>query len=368
MKPRPSAAPVTPPLELDARELARERLASQTRLKNSWESIIERYSRDFEGVADEIDTVTGKIVVDNGHLRTLMEQEGQVFDWEGITEEIEAAERVQETTEKDGERKGAVGINGLEEGGECKECKDRDELDGSVCLRCHGQEVVLSARGDTPPPPVPAAEPENNPSEEEERGKALPEKNLIVEESREASIMEESREAPIVGESGEAPIIEESGEAPIAEESGEAPTSPVGVGSPIKASPGSFTPSAPSAPAQLSTPNTLLSSHKGLMGQPIFYTPPAGISPTKTPQASPPNYSVPHLPEDVRVWTSVKLAAWIIKNVTFELENGEDEEEIERRVIYHGITGAWVMDGILQFNHLRDMVCSPPRAVRGARH
>ncbi|KAH8674243.1 centromere protein Scm3-domain-containing protein [Xylariales sp. PMI_506] len=35
------------------------------------ESIIAKYDKDFEGVSDEVDLVTGEIVVDNGHLRSL---------------------------------------------------------------------------------------------------------------------------------------------------------------------------------------------------------------------------------------------------------------------------------------------------------
>lgn len=40
-------------------------------LKSRFESIFEKYSRDFDGVGDEIDLVSGKILVDNGHLQSM---------------------------------------------------------------------------------------------------------------------------------------------------------------------------------------------------------------------------------------------------------------------------------------------------------
>ena len=39
------------------------------KLKNAWEHIFEKYGRNFDDEADEIDLNTGEIVVDRGHLR-----------------------------------------------------------------------------------------------------------------------------------------------------------------------------------------------------------------------------------------------------------------------------------------------------------
>jgi len=78
-------------------------------------------------VADEIDTLTGEVVVDNGHLRGMQNGDGgggggEGFDWEGIVS-LEAAQ---------GEEEGEW----IDE--ECLECKDRDELDDSFCRSCGG--------------------------------------------------------------------------------------------------------------------------------------------------------------------------------------------------------------------------------------
>jgi len=77
-------------------------------------------------VADEIDTLTGEMVVDNGHLRGLRSGDGggggrEGFDWEEIVG-LEAAQ----------------GEEGEWIDEECLECKDRDELDDSFCRSCGG--------------------------------------------------------------------------------------------------------------------------------------------------------------------------------------------------------------------------------------
>jgi hypothetical protein len=44
------------------------------KLKSAYESIFERYERDFDGIGDEIDMETGEIVVDNGHLSQMLDE------------------------------------------------------------------------------------------------------------------------------------------------------------------------------------------------------------------------------------------------------------------------------------------------------
>ncbi|EEP76701.1 predicted protein [Uncinocarpus reesii 1704] len=53
------------------------RKANDLRLKSCFESICEKYGKDFRNVGDEIDLETGQIVVDNGHLHQ-MEAEDDV--------------------------------------------------------------------------------------------------------------------------------------------------------------------------------------------------------------------------------------------------------------------------------------------------
>ena len=52
-------------------ELRRRRAQNDRRLKSIFESIFDKYEKDFEGVGDEIDLETGEIVVDNGHVSGL---------------------------------------------------------------------------------------------------------------------------------------------------------------------------------------------------------------------------------------------------------------------------------------------------------
>ncbi|KAK9777499.1 hypothetical protein SCAR479_05892 [Seiridium cardinale] len=66
--------------QFDARQdpmyqLDRKRAKSAFKLKSRFEDIFEKYGRDFEGVGDEIDLHTGEIVVDNGHVQSLEDQD-----------------------------------------------------------------------------------------------------------------------------------------------------------------------------------------------------------------------------------------------------------------------------------------------------
>ncbi|KAJ1562735.1 hypothetical protein HK405_008525 [Cladochytrium tenue] len=62
-----AVAPTEP--ELSFGEATTRRLEAREKLKSAWERIFEKYGRDFDNEADEIDVATCKIVVDRGHLR-----------------------------------------------------------------------------------------------------------------------------------------------------------------------------------------------------------------------------------------------------------------------------------------------------------
>ncbi|KAG8527101.1 uncharacterized protein KY384_008530 [Bacidia gigantensis] len=49
-------------------DLRKKREQNDNRLKSIFESIFEKYERDFDGIGDEIDLETGSVVVDNGHI------------------------------------------------------------------------------------------------------------------------------------------------------------------------------------------------------------------------------------------------------------------------------------------------------------
>ncbi|KAF2858757.1 hypothetical protein K470DRAFT_259473 [Piedraia hortae CBS 480.64] len=57
-------------------DLLLARRANKERLRNSFETLFDKYSRDFTGIGDEIDLVTGEIVVDNGHVSNLQPEGG----------------------------------------------------------------------------------------------------------------------------------------------------------------------------------------------------------------------------------------------------------------------------------------------------
>ncbi|KAH0530571.1 hypothetical protein TsFJ059_005178 [Trichoderma semiorbis] len=72
------------PFEVEAKrdpdyKLSVERAYADQRFQITMAHIFEKYGRDFEGIGDEIDLVTGEIVVNNGHVRN-MRDEGDVGD------------------------------------------------------------------------------------------------------------------------------------------------------------------------------------------------------------------------------------------------------------------------------------------------
>ncbi|PHH72925.1 hypothetical protein CDD80_4171 [Ophiocordyceps camponoti-rufipedis] len=70
------------PLEIRAKrdpayQLSIERAHADNRFQATMAHIFDKYGRDFEGIGDEIDLMTGEILVDNGHLEN-MRDEGDV--------------------------------------------------------------------------------------------------------------------------------------------------------------------------------------------------------------------------------------------------------------------------------------------------
>ncbi|KAF7960758.1 hypothetical protein EAE96_000431 [Botrytis aclada] len=55
-------------------DLQQKRARLDYKLKSTFESIFEKYGKDFEGVGDEIDLLTGEILVDNGHLKEMQDE------------------------------------------------------------------------------------------------------------------------------------------------------------------------------------------------------------------------------------------------------------------------------------------------------
>ncbi|MCJ1387443.1 hypothetical protein MMC18_000286 [Xylographa bjoerkii] len=70
-------------LGVSQEQLLHKRARNDLRLKSRFESIFEKFSKDFTGVGDEIDLETGKVVVNNGHLTTMQGE----LDAEGLANE-----------------------------------------------------------------------------------------------------------------------------------------------------------------------------------------------------------------------------------------------------------------------------------------
>lgn len=90
-------------------DLQTARARNDQRLKSIFESIFEKYGRDFTDVGDEIDLQTGKIVVDNGHLGG-MEGEDDTGDADGG--QGDEHEREQGDDDDDGESETETGTEG----------------------------------------------------------------------------------------------------------------------------------------------------------------------------------------------------------------------------------------------------------------
>ena len=70
-------------------DLAARRARNDSRLKSIFESIFERYGKDFDGIGDEIDMRTGEIIVDNGHLQG-MRNERDAGDAENSGDDLDS--------------------------------------------------------------------------------------------------------------------------------------------------------------------------------------------------------------------------------------------------------------------------------------
>lgn len=62
-------------------EIRRLKKQSSKKFKSKWEEILEKYSKiDDDIESDEIDIITGKITIDNGHLKSLRKESDQVLN------------------------------------------------------------------------------------------------------------------------------------------------------------------------------------------------------------------------------------------------------------------------------------------------
>ncbi|KAK7962307.1 uncharacterized protein PG986_003132 [Apiospora aurea] len=83
------------PGEFEARqdplyELDKSRAKAVFKLKSRFESIFDKYERDFDGQGDEINLHTGEVIINNGHLQSLEDEQ----DKEDLSADEEEEERI----------------------------------------------------------------------------------------------------------------------------------------------------------------------------------------------------------------------------------------------------------------------------------
>ncbi len=126
------------------------RARNDARLKTAFESIFEKYGRDFSGVGDEIDLETGEIVVNNGHLLGMIDEKHMfdVPDTKRGSDELKVGDKAGCQSDQPTEvpQKPAYGTNS--EASWLSD--DADSLMGDVVLKCSpmvkgngGQELRL---------------------------------------------------------------------------------------------------------------------------------------------------------------------------------------------------------------------------------
>lgn len=70
-------------------QLEQGRALAANKLKFRLEEVIAKYSRDFTGIGDEIDLVTGEVVVDNGHVRSMRSEKDTGDGYDDVEEDSE---------------------------------------------------------------------------------------------------------------------------------------------------------------------------------------------------------------------------------------------------------------------------------------
>ena len=95
--------------------LHHKRARNDLRLKSRFESIFEKFGKDFTGVGDEIDIQTGKVVVNNGHLITMQNEQdtdGLANEEDELCAEIKVTRSSDSPVEEEGEDEpGAFGTS-----------------------------------------------------------------------------------------------------------------------------------------------------------------------------------------------------------------------------------------------------------------
>ena len=138
-----------PGIDLHAR-----RAQNDFRLKSVFESIFEKYGRDFDGIGDEIDMETGEIVVNNGHIEG-MANERDIGHAEYSSEKLENSDQEDDQflTEYSDEKSAAPGSSKARDGAIIEESEaseqsdfDTDSLMGDVPADSHLHQFGMKSK------------------------------------------------------------------------------------------------------------------------------------------------------------------------------------------------------------------------------
>ena len=137
-----------PEIDLHAR-----RAQNDFRLKSIFESIFEKYGRDFDGIGDEIDLKTGEIVVNNGHIQSMTNERdagGSGYSTKKLGDSDHDGHALIEYTREHSEAPGSsdAGDADVDEESEASEQSDfvADSLMGDVPGSSHLQQLGEKSR------------------------------------------------------------------------------------------------------------------------------------------------------------------------------------------------------------------------------
>ena len=124
------------------KDLNQLRARNDARLKTTFESIFEKYGKDFSGVGDEVDLRTGEIIVNNGHLLGMVDENyaGVYGDMLDELNDDEQFNSVEVRVKTDGQIRQTATVKNCPENtaatGTCWLSDDCDSLMGDIMAEC----------------------------------------------------------------------------------------------------------------------------------------------------------------------------------------------------------------------------------------
>lgn len=117
------------------RELRQRRAQLDRKLRSTFESIFDKYGRDFDGIADEIDLYTGEILVNNGHLVDMQDERDAGISESGRDMSGSTTSETEEITNSSFEEEDEIDEEDDEEEGS----SDEDMIEDDMILRGFAQ-------------------------------------------------------------------------------------------------------------------------------------------------------------------------------------------------------------------------------------